>query len=266
MTNAVNHEIESLRKSSMLPKIIREGLYLLRTYASLGVLAAFCKTRLDGKRFRAKYKKELAEFEIAKKSLILSNDWFSGNLPFWLSIIDEYRLKEKDLKALEIGSWEGLSSYFILSAMPNAHLTCVDTWEGADEHKDGSASSSEVLSRVEDNFDKNLSVYSGRLSKYKGTSHSFFNSNFVRGYYDFIYVDGSHHCDDVITDAVKCFEMLKVGGIMVFDDYFWRYYPQAKDNPAAAINLFLRLKGDSCRIIRLYYQIAIVKTSDRRAQ
>jgi predicted O-methyltransferase YrrM len=248
------------------PKIIRESFYLLKTYASLGVLASYYMTRNDGKRFRTKYKEQLVEFETIKKKLVLSNDWFSSNLPFWLSIIDEYRLKEKNLMALEIGSWEGLSSYFILSAMPNAHLTCVDTWEGADEHKDSSVSSSEVLNRIESNFDKNLSVYSDRLSKYKGTSHSFFNNNFVRGHYDFIYVDGSHHCDDVITDAIKCFEMLKVGGIMVFDDYFWHYYPEAKDNPAAAINLFLRLKGDSCRIIRLYYQIAIVKTSERRAQ
>lgn len=261
-----NHKIGPLRKSSILPKIIRQGSYLLQTYASLSVLAAFCRTRLDGKKFRAKYKNELAEFEIVKKNLMLSNDWFSSNLPFWLSIIDEYGLKEKNIKVLEIGSWEGLSSHFILSAMPNASLTCVDTWEGADEHKDGTASSSEVLVRVEDNFDKNLLIYSDRLYKYKGTSHSFFNSNFVSSYYDFIYVDGSHHCDDVITDAVKCFEMLKVGGIMVFDDYFWRYYPKAKDNPASAINLFLRLKGDSCRIIRLYYQIAIVKTSNRQAQ
>tara|TARA_R110002110_G_scaffold119309_2_gene293735 strand:+ start:19812 stop:20003 length:192 start_codon:yes stop_codon:yes gene_type:complete len=58
------------------------------------------------------------------------------------------------------------------------------------------------------------------------------------------YVNGSHHKNDVIIDAVKCFEMLKVGGIMIFDDYFWQYYPDAIDNPAGAINTFLRLKKD----------------------
>lgn len=266
MTSNKKYKNGLLRKLSKTPKIIREFSYLLKTYAPLVVLATFCMTRFDGKKFRAKYKKQLFEFEAIKKNLTLSNDWFSRNLPFWLSIIDEYRLKDKSIKVLEIGSWEGLSSHFILSAMPSAHLTCVDTWEGADEHKDSSVSSSEVLNRIEDNFDKNISGYSGRVFKYKGTSHSFFNSNFVHSNYDLIYVDGSHHCDDVITDAVKCFEMLKVGGIMVFDDYFWRYYPNAMDNPAAAINLFLRLKVDSYKIIRLYYQIAIVKTTERRVQ
>jgi hypothetical protein len=66
-----------------------------------------------------------------------------------------------------------------------------------------------------------------------------------------------------MVDAVKCFEMLKVGGIMVFDDYFWRHYPNAIDNPAAAINLFLRLKKGTFKIIRMYYQIIIQKQADR---
>lgn len=70
------------------------------------------------------------------------------------------------------------------------------------------------------------------------------------------------YCDDVILDAVKCLEMLKVGGVMVFDDYLWRFYPKAVDNPAAAINLFLRLKQGSLRIIRAYYQIVIAKIAD----
>lgn len=50
---------------------------------------------------------------------------------------------------------------------------------------------------------------------------------------------------------------------MVFDDYFWRYYPRYIDNPAGAINLFLKMKKDQYKIIRFYYQIIIIKTSDR---
>jgi len=29
---------------------------------------------------------------------------------------------------------------------------------------------------------------------------------------------------------------------MIFDDYLWQYYPKDIDNPAAAINCFLKLK------------------------
>ena len=240
--------------------------YLFETYAPLSVFTVFYFNKFDRKKLLKKYQLQIDGFEAAKKNLRLSNDWFSNNLPFWHSIIDEYGFKDRKIKALEIGSWEGLSSYFILTAMSKAHLTCVDTWEGADEHKDGLSSSVKVLSQIEESFDRNTCVFSSRLSKYKGTSQSFFNSNSVRCIYDFIYVDGSHHCDDVIIDAVKCFEMLKVGGVMIFDDYFWRYYPKVIDNPAAAINLFLRLKKGTYKIIRLYYQIAIVKTVDRYPQ
>ena len=50
---------------------------------------------------------------------------------------------------------------------------------------------------------------------------------------------------------------------MIFDDYFWRYYPRAIDNPAAAINVFLKFKKGSYKIVRLYWQIIIEKTNDR---
>ena len=77
-----------------------------------------------------------------------------------------------------------------------------------------------------------------------------------------VYIDGSHHCDDVIIDAIKSFQMLKVGGIMIFDDYLWQYYPRDIDNPAAAINVFLKLKEGSYKVVRVYYQLIIEKISD----
>lgn len=248
---------------SALKNLISENLYLAKTYAPVDVFYSLF-SNLNQRRFLSvKYQSQSQAFEQTKANLNLSHDWFSGNIPYWLSIIDEYGLRSADMKVLEIGSWEGLSSYFILSEMRNAHLTCVDTWEGADEHNDGTDAPAFVLNKIEHSFDNNLSSFSSRLTKYKGTSFSFFSKNNVRCYYDFIYVDGSHHCDDVLIDAIKSFEMLKVGGIMVFDDYFWRYYPRDIDNPAAAINLFLRAKKDQYQIIRLYYQIVIVKTNDR---
>lgn len=41
------------------------------------------------------------------------------------------------------------------------------------------------------------------------------------GYFDFIYVDGSHAAPDVLTDAVLSFKLLKKGGVICFDDYYW---------------------------------------------
>ena len=260
----VPHKTRNVFKKlvSALKELASQSLYLSKTYAPIDVFYSLFSKLNQSRTLHARYQAQLAAFAKTKSKLNLSNDWFSNNIPYWLSVIDEYGLRSGNIKALEIGSWEGLSSYFILSEIPNAHLTCVDTWEGADEHKDGTAAPAIVLSKIEQTFDDNLSIFSSRLTKFKGTSLSFFSQNDVRCYYDFIYVDGSHHCNDVLLDAIKSFQMLKVGGIMVFDDYFWLHYPRAIDNPAAAINLFLRTKKDQYKIVKLYYQIIIVKTSD----
>lgn len=237
--------------------VISKLLYLCKTSAPTVVHINYLKT------YAQRYK--LKKFDVVKGEFIqcldklkLSNDWFADTLSNWLIVFEEYDLYSKNIKALEVGSWEGLSSYFILKTLPSAHLTCVDTWEGGDEHK-----GQEVLNKIENNFESNLLPFKSRLSKFKGTSFHYFNSQNDRGQYDLIYIDGSHHCDDVIVDAIKGFELLKVGGIMIFDDYFWKAYKRIADNPAAAINAFLKLKKGAYKIVRVYSQIIIEKVSDR---
>lgn len=81
--------------------------------------------------------------------------------------------------------------------------------------------------------------------------------------FDLIYVDGSHHGDDVMLDVVLFFEHLKVGGVMILDDYLWRYYPRSAEEPARAINSFLRLCEGRHKLLMAYRQVAIVKTTER---
>lgn len=237
--------------------------YLTDTYASSDVFGAYLKGRAQKSKIENKYREDQSRYRESIKNLSLTNDWFTTNIPYWLSVFEQFDFNKKEnLKALEIGSWEGLSSHFFLSTLQGATLTCVDTWAGADEHKSGDAATSQVLSKIESVFDRNLNAYQSRLKKYKGTSYAYFNDHSFRNEFDFIYVDGSHHVDDVIIDAIRCFQMLKVGGVMVFDDYFWKYYPNPIDNPASAVNCFLRLKKGAYRIQRLYYQMIIEKIKD----
>lgn len=153
-----------------------------------------------------------------------------------------------------------MSSLFILSTLPNANLISVDTWEGADEHHD-----TPHLNAIEKNFDKNLYSYVERLTKFKGTSFEFFSKNTFKERFDLIYVDGSHHTNDVIIDAIKSFELLKIGGILIFDDYIWGYYKNPMDNPAGAINSFLQLKKGAFEILSVYGQLILKKTRNDRA-
>ncbi|MBL7003783.1 MAG: class I SAM-dependent methyltransferase [Gammaproteobacteria bacterium] len=243
--------------------IIKKYNYLKSTFAPPDVLYSLLFGKFNKGRITKPYLSEQHKFRGLLLQLNLSNDWFTNNIPFWLYAFNKYNLKEKKkLNILEIGSWEGLSSYFILHSLPNANLTCVDTWEGADEHKSGDAATKDALSKIETSFDKNLLPFKNRLTKYKSTSFSFFNDNPKEKIFDMVYIDGSHHCDDVIIDAIKSFQMLKVGGIMIFDDYLWQYYPRDIDNPAAAINVFLKLKEGSYKVVRVYYQLIIEKISD----
>ena len=39
--------------------------------------------------------------------------------------------------------------------------------------------------------------------------------------FDLIYVDGGHYAPNVLEDAVLSYQILRKGGIMVFDDYLW---------------------------------------------
>lgn len=70
---------------------------------------------------------------------------------------------------------------------------------------------------------------------------------------------GSHRADDVLVDAIRRFEAWRPGGVMICDDYLWKFYDRARDNPGAAINAFLRLKKCSYDLIHAGWQVAIVK-------
>ena len=239
-------------------------IFLIKTSTPVSVIFGFLKGTIVNKWLTRKYKKTQREFKSLSSSLQLSDDWFTVKIPYWCLTFDDYDFKSKtSINALEIGSWEGLSAYFILDTLSNTTLTCVDTWEGADEHKALDYSTQDALDNIEVAFDNNLSRFQERLTKYKGTSYAYFHDNPSPNTFDFIYIDGSHHCGDVIIDAIKCFELLKVGGIIIFDDYLWRYYPRAIDNPASAINAFLRMNKGFYKLIRVYEQLIIQKTANR---
>lgn len=235
-------------------KFFKAIFYLILTKAPAIVIACFTKTYIQ-KRNILKYQKLIKASQDKK----FSTDWFSGNIPYWLIIFNKFQLIDKPLSCLEIGSWEGRSSLFILESLPNSKLTCVDTWQGADEHK-----GSNILNTIEQNFDNNLWDHRDRLTKYKGTSFSFFDNLESNIKFDLIYIDGSHYIDDVMIDALKSFAHLNVGGVMIFDDFFWGYYDDPVSNPASAINSFITLKKNYLRVEMVYSQVIISRTSEEK--
>lgn len=183
----------------------------------------------------------------------------------------------KPTRVLEIGSYEGASaSYLIENAQSDSlELHCVDTWEGGIEHKDDGFAASE-MNQVEKRFHNNTLCAITRSQKqinlvvHKGNSGNELAkliSLGFDGYFDFIYVDGSHQAPDVLLDAVLGFKLLKVNGIMAFDDYLWfeplAYGLDPVRCPKMAVDAFT---NSYCRKLRILqaplYQIYVKKISD----
>jgi hypothetical protein len=59
--------------------------------------------------------------------------------------------------------------------------------------------------------------------------------------------------------AVNAFKKLKPGGPVIFDDYLWEHFSQREDNPAKAINTFLKYKKGKFRLVQVNYQVIIQK-------
>jgi predicted O-methyltransferase YrrM len=149
-----------------------------------------------------------------------SADWFTGHAEHWLRLLGH--LRDRPVRALEIGSYEGRSACWLLDNLlvhPESKLWCVDPWDGTDpclEHKTTDA---------EDLFDGNVRFYGERVLKVRKTSLEFLTTtlavNPARGLFDLVFVDGDHEGYSALTDLVLSWPLLAPGGTLAFDDYGW---------------------------------------------
>ncbi|MDB9815212.1 class I SAM-dependent methyltransferase [Candidatus Pelagibacter sp.] len=176
-------------------------------------------------------------------------DWFGSKILVWSKIFRKFR---QNINYLEIGSFEGRSAVFV-SEQPNINsITCVDTFEGGDEHSD--INFQKVLLNINNNLKKSP------CNNYKiiqNNSNQFFLGNTRK--FDVIYIDGSHYYQDVKSDFINSMKFLKIDGILICDDFFWTYYSNIKDNPINAIlECYLKYKNE-LEIIFVNYQIIFKK-------
>ena len=179
------------------------------------------------------------------------DDWFSGNIPIWSFFFKKYNLIEKNLNYLEIGSFEGRSSVFILKNLKKISCQFVDTFQGSEEH------SKINFSKVFENFKKNVEPFKDQIVINKMNSNEFFKTN--RTYFDLIYVDGSHFSENVYKDAINSFTFLNKNGLIIFDDFIWTYYNQINDNPIGGLIPFLKKSFRKIKILYVNFQLIIKK-------
>ena len=151
------------------------------------------------------------------------DDWFSKNMNIWKN----YLAPLKEIKYLEIGSFEGRSAVFVGEMVNVKEITCVDTFEGSDEHNKIN------FDIVYKNCSENLSQLNKSYNLIKDTSHNFFQNNNKK--FNVIYIDGSHLYEDVKKDFINSMKCLDDGGILICDDFLWFFYKKIEQNPIGAI-------------------------------
>lgn len=204
-----------------------------------------------------------------------TNNWFASTAKgVWDSLIP----KINPTRILEIGSYEGASTCYLIEKLATSkeiELHCVDTWKGGVEHKKGG--SAEVnMSDVERRFHHNTKIAISKIKnsvqlvlhkEYSDVALSKLITEGKQGFFDFIYIDGSHEAPDVLCDALLSFRLLKNNGVIAFDDYLWQeQLPYGTDPircPKPAIDAFTNIY---CRKIRVMsaplYQLYVKKISD----
>lgn len=112
----------------------------------------------------------------------------------------------------------------------------------------------------ERNFDHNVKPFGTKLTKVKAPSHIALRSLKLESY-DFAYIDGSHYAQDVLVDAVLTWDLIKPGGIIIFDDYGEEYSGSRKEHnyPKRAIDAFLTVMEPNVEVMFKGYQVAVRK-------
>ena len=218
----------------MLNKI----LFLIKSKASFKIILVFFKTKIINIFVKKKIKEKKKENIIFLKNKDITTDYFSSHAYNFYEILKTFN----KFNYLEIGSFEGNSAMFIARNFLNSKIYCIDNWKGDEEYYD-----LEFL-RIEENFNKNTSEFQNIL-KFKILSDDFFNHNKIK--FDVIYIDGYHKGSQVYKDFKNSWQILNVGGILIFDDYIWKFFSKIEDNPCYAINKYIKEIGKNIKILKV---------------
>jgi len=199
------------------------------------------------------------------KEYEFTQDWFKWGPPLFRAVFGIIPAKRR---FLEIGCYEGRSTVWLIENGLDSGgiITCIDTWQGGEEHD------SKTMWDVEQRFHENIrkvqtldltkkvNVY--KQTSTKGLAHLIWNMPSPLELMDLIYIDGSHQAPDVLTDACMAWQILKVGGVIVFDDYMWGIDYPILHKPKIAIDMFTNTYHDKLRVVHVGYQLAVQKLKD----
>jgi len=178
------------------------------------------------------------------------------NYKTWISILKEYAKHE--INILEIGVYKGVSSVWFLDNLmknKNSRLYLCDTWTGSVEYNNDFNKVFEIFSKnIEKAPHNDQIIINKKRSDEALMQYIKENINF-----DIIFIDASHDSRDVMLDAMLSWKVLKLNGILIFDDYLWNKMPNDYECPKLAIDNFVKMYRDNIKILKVGYQVIIKK-------
>jgi len=153
-------------------------------------------------------------------------------------------LNDKVKSVLELGSWVGKSTRFILHNAPNCVVYSVDHWKGSEEQQESAKPEVKALLPVlYETFLVNLWKQRRRVVPIRASTIEGMEQIFAcRINPDVIYVDAAHDYENVKAD-IECARRLFDKAVIVGDDYAHPEVRRAVDEYAAANGLKVKSDG-----------------------
>lgn len=161
--------------------------------------------------------------------------WFGGNHEAILNAV----LNDSTKFIVELGSWKGLSTEFLLRRAPNAVVAAVDHWKGSPEHVE--MGFSKDWEHVYDQFLHNLWDYRERLIPVRElTTQGMARIREFGLCPDLVYVDAAHDTESCLVDIETAYRLFP-GAIICGDDWNW-------DSVRLAVVKFAQANGLSVKV------------------
>lgn len=171
---------------------------------------------------------------------------YNSNLYRYLS---NFLDSKKEIKILEIGSYEGLTTCFLADEFlehPSSFIVTIDPF--LPDPTTVSQKGEETKKICLENIAK--CKFPKKVIQKQITSDDFFLEN--KEIFDFIYIDGSHEINQWLKDIENSIKRTKKGSIIWIDDYLGFDKKYAK-----IIRDFIDEKGINYKILNDGYQLAL---------
>jgi hypothetical protein len=164
-------------------------------------------------------------------------------------------------RCAEIGVWKGEFSRRILQIRRPKELHLVDPWLFSPHYPRRLYGGTSA--RNQDDMDRIMASVVEKFSKYPvvlvhRNSSTEIARRFPDHYFDWIYIDGDHSYEAVLSDLNVWHGKVRSGGVIALDDYGWRDEKNRQSVKAAIKSFLSRTKVKSAR--EVYGQFLIRKT------